>query len=817
VAAREAQTRGWRSAGFVATLCVLAFAAGLGATPAGAIVVKIGGHAYGITPIKGVGLEKIPASHRTARPLATQPSGPHNFDGLPQGGGPLLYNGGPVMHSVTTHVVYWDPENEFTPTTKGVVGKFFGDVAHDSGQASNVFPVAGQYTDGTGHAAYSSTFGGALPDKAFYPSTGNCTVPGGFGVDPGPPYTTCLFDSQVKEGLSAFISAEKLPTGSAQQYFVLFPHKVVTCFNETVKEEEEFGQICSNNFFCAYHGAINGGKPSEIIYSDIPFSLLDNGNAKGCQDDGNGAIQLPNGDVGTSDTETRFADVALKYTSHEYIEASTDPLGTGYFDANGNEIGDKCNGVSPDEKEDGIGYDANSFLPTLGGSAGAGTLFDQSINADSYYLQSEWDNAAKACKMNPVPISGAGFKPEPSSGGVGAPISFKGVATDIYAGLSFVWKWGDGTESAGASPTHAYGAVGSYEVTMTPKDELTSATAAPVVHTIVVGKGSQAIAFTSSPPSPANVGASYEVTAEASPSKLPAVLTINPSSASVCSIVGAKVEFKAVGSCTIDANQAGNANYNAAPQVQQVIPVKKGQTILFISTAPGSAIVGGPTYEASAEAKPSGLPVVLTIDASSSAVCTISGSKVSFIGAGMCTIDANQGGDSNYNPAPQVQQSVAVTVRVILGSGLPGGVGPAPRQPNSLFTTGATSFNQTTGLLTFTATVGDPGTFRWLVTFQNGKFGVFVASSHKCKAGFLRLGGKCWPSKIVFAKGSQVVAAPGTVTFKIKPSASALKALKNAVKHKKGLPVTATFTFQSARGGSAVSHTQSLTVKLKMK
>jgi hypothetical protein len=61
------------------------------------------------------------------------------------------------------------------------------------------------------------------------------------------------------------------------------------------------------------------------------------------------------------------------------------------------------------------------------------------------------------------------------------------------------------------------------------------------------------------------------------------------------------------------------------------------------------------------------------------------------------------------------------------------------------------------------------------------------------------------------------LATPGKVTFKLKPSASALKALKNALKQKKGLVVTATFTFQSARGASAVSHTQTLTVKLKKK
>ena len=47
------------------------------------------------------------------------------------------------------------------------------------------------------------------------------------------------------------------------------------------------------------------------------------------------------------------------------------------------------------------------------------------------------------------------------------------------------------------------------------------------------------------------------------------------------------VSFTAAGTCVIDANQAGNASYNAAPQVQQTVTVAKGtQTITFTSTAP---------------------------------------------------------------------------------------------------------------------------------------------------------------------------------------------------------------------------------------
>jgi len=53
------------------------------------------------------------------------------------------------------------------------------------------------------------------------------------------------------------------------------------------------------------------------------------------------------------------------------------------------------------------------------------------------------------------------------------------------------------------------------------------------------------------------------------------------------------------------------------------------------------------------------------------------------------------------------------------------------------------------------------------------------------------------------------------VLFKLRPSPSALKALKNALKQKKGLLVTASFTFQSSLGGNPVSRTQTITVKLK--
>jgi len=185
--------------------------------------------------------------------------------------------------------------------------------------------------------------------------------------------------------------------------------------------------------------------------------------------------------------------------------------------------------------------------------------------------------------------------------------------------------------------------------------------AAPQVQqSFAVAKGDQTITFTSTAPPNAVVnGATYNVTATAS-STLTVTLTIDSSATSVCSLLGSTVSFNGAGTCVIDANQAGNANYNAAPQVQQTFAVAKAdQTIMFTSTAPVGAKVAGPPYTVTATAS-STLTVMLSIDASASSVCSILGSTVSFIGAGTCVIDANQAGNANFNAAPQVQQSFAV-------------------------------------------------------------------------------------------------------------------------------------------------------------
>jgi len=83
----------------------------------------------------------------------------------------------------------------------------------------------------------------------------------------------------------------------------------------------------------------------------------------------------------------------------------------------------------------------------------------------------------------------------------------------------------------------------------------------------------QAIVFTSVPPSEPTVGSTYTVTAAGGGSGNEVTFTTDPSSALVCSINGATVSLIGPGTCTIDANQEGNGNYQASPQVQQSFTV----------------------------------------------------------------------------------------------------------------------------------------------------------------------------------------------------------------------------------------------------
>jgi hypothetical protein len=110
------------------------------------------------------------------------------------------------------------------------------------------------------------------------------------------------------------------------------------------------------------------------------------------------------------------------------------------------------------------------------------------------------------------------------------------------------------------------------------------------------------------------------------------------------------------------ASYSGDSNNNAVAGAcndanESVTIAIANQTITFI--APGDKTFGDAPFDVSASAS-SGLTV--TFSSTTTSVCTVSNTTVTPVAHGACTIAADQGGNVNYRPAPQVTQTFGVNV-----------------------------------------------------------------------------------------------------------------------------------------------------------
>ncbi|MCX7109303.1 MAG: hypothetical protein NTX45_04040, partial [Proteobacteria bacterium] len=137
----------------------------------------------------------------------------------------------------------------------------------------------------------------------------------------------------------------------------------------------------------------------------------------------------------------------------------------------------------------------------------------------------------------------------------------------------------------------------------------------------------------------------------------------------VCTVSGPSVTGVTAGTCTIAADQAGNANYNAADQATLAFTVNKANQIILCQSPP-TGVVGVPVPVPCTGGN-SGNPVVIRSQTPS--ICGISGTTdiggvssitVTGVALGSCTVTANQAGNANYNAAPQVTPSFNVTAGI---------------------------------------------------------------------------------------------------------------------------------------------------------
>jgi hypothetical protein len=389
----------------------------------------------------------------------------------------------------TVHTIFWAPSGySFPAGYAATVDTFLTDVVADSGKPTNVYATDAQYTQlvagVTSHIHYDVHYGGTLTDSHVFPTAGGCTPDSGHGET----YTACIADSQLEGEVTADVVAHGFPTGLGQLYLVFFPPNVETCFGTT---NAAAGDTCSDTYsggYCAYHyGTFAAG--GLILYGNLTYPTA---LRYSCM-----SGQAPNGSAA--------ADATINMVSHEHNEAITDPLGSGWLDGSGYEMGDEC------------GY---LFGPVLGGSPGG--EWDQVINGDHYYLQEEFSNEdyagnASAGCIAAEDVPTAAFSVTTPAPTAGSPVAFTATASadpDASPGIAaYAWDFGDGSATgSGVTPLHTYRAGGAFTATLTVTD--VDGWTGSVSHVLDVGDAvaSPPVLTADSPPTTAIVGKRYSST-----------------------------------------------------------------------------------------------------------------------------------------------------------------------------------------------------------------------------------------------------------------------------------------------------------------
>ncbi|MEP9358074.1 IPT/TIG domain-containing protein [Sphingomonas sp. KR3-1] len=134
---------------------------------------------------------------------------------------------------------------------------------------------------------------------------------------------------------------------------------------------------------------------------------------------------------------------------------------------------------------------------------------------------------------------------------------------------------------------------GNFSYAVSASDSQTPAVSALGTVNVTIAKGDQTIGFTSIAPSAAVGGAPYVVGATAS-SGLAVVYALDGTSTG-CALSGTTVSFTGTGTCRIDASQPGDANWNAAAQIQQSITIGTGHAITAAAGFTPSSLAAGAT------------------------------------------------------------------------------------------------------------------------------------------------------------------------------------------------------------------------------
>lgn len=244
------------------------------------------------------------------------------------GVGNLTYHSGSVM-SGTVHVyaIFWEPTGNVSTNYNSLIQRYFGDMG-----GSPLYAINSQYTQTGGGFSSNSVLSASWVDSQAFPESP-------------------LLDTDIQNEVTRAQQVNSWSSGIDNIFFVFTERGENLCFDASKTQ-------CASNTFCAYHNYYGN---NNTIYAAMPYAA-----SFSC-------------DPGTSPNNNE-ADQTINVTSHEQMEAATDPYLNAWYDSAGYEIGDKCAWI-------------------FGSLNGQGA--DVTWNSNPYIVQEEWNDASSSCRLSP--------------------------------------------------------------------------------------------------------------------------------------------------------------------------------------------------------------------------------------------------------------------------------------------------------------------------------------------------------------------------------------------------------------------------------
>jgi hypothetical protein len=279
---------------------------------------------------------------------------------------PIPNLGGPIMQTAKAFLIFWQPDGGNNTFAGGgsadslyeqTLQQFFKDLG-----GTDYFKIATQY---------ASTCSGA-PCSPQNTSTG--VAFGGNWVDTTAfPVGRTLSDTDIRDSIKrALDNNSGWSAGLDAQFIVFLPQNVKEC---------RTADICSGDYFCAYHSAftLNG---VDVVYAVMPQvrSIGD-----GCGLNSSTLTESENTDVNYSPSTTPHSQLDVDWEivilSHEFFEAVTDPLrySRAYHHPRVREVGDICNNM------------VGGFIAPDGSNV--------LLNGHPYLVQEIWSNGINGCAL----------------------------------------------------------------------------------------------------------------------------------------------------------------------------------------------------------------------------------------------------------------------------------------------------------------------------------------------------------------------------------------------------------------------------------